>query len=346
MLAFIANKLSLEGYDVCLLTYDDMDTEQLLSPEIHRVPFNYSPPQVFGLRRIFQVIYIRKVINQIKPDLLMSFLPYPNIITIISSIGTGIPVIISIRNDPYAHPSWFTKLRDFVYQFAYGFIFQTNGARNYFKEEIRARSTVIPNPVTVETIQEKWSGKREDFIVTLGRFDMEDKRHDILIQAFSRIAGKYPNIKLILYGNGKDESKIKHIISDCNLENRVILPGVTRNVYESIKKARMFVLSSDHEGIPNALIEAMSVGLPCISTDCSPGGAAGLIKNMENGILVKAGCIDELANAMEFILNHPQKAESMGENARKIITDLDPDEIIQQWKNYIHHLIKAKSLHR
>lgn len=344
-MAFLANQFSLKNYDVHLLTYENNEIVQFLAPGVHHVDFHYSPPRVFALRRILQIIQVKKVIARIKPDVLISFLAYPNIISIISTGGTRIPVIISERGDPYSETGWFTSIKNFFYNFADGYVFQTQRAKNYYSKKIQEKAIVISNPVVATENPAEWSSEdQEDFIVNVGRLELKQKRQDVLISAFSKIAFKHPNLKLVLYGDGTDESKIKKIIADCNLENRVILAGVTHNVYAAIKTAKMFVLTSDYEGIPNALIEAMTVGLPCISTDCSPGGAAELIKNMENGILVKVGDVDELANAMEFVLNYPQKAKEMGQRARKIIDDLDPEAITLQWENFINTSIAAKPL--
>ena len=346
IMAFLANRLSLDGYDVYVLTYEDMTLMQKLRREVRQIGLPDSLPSLFAVRRICQIMRVRKVLKIIQPDALISFLPYPNIISILAASGTRIPVIISQRGDPSALQSWFTKFRDFVYNFADGYVFQTEGARNCYNKRIQRKATVIPNPIVADNIPAKWMGDKEDIIVHVGRFELMTKRQDILIEAFARVADKYPSIRLVLFGDGADELKIRGIISNRHLDHRIVLAGVVNDIYKAIKKARLFVLSSDNEGIPNALIEAMCVGLPCISTDCSPGGAAAIIKNMENGILVKAGCVEELANAMDFMLANPQAAEIMGQNALNIRDDLNPEVIIRRWKEFVHRQISVKSSHK
>ncbi len=345
-MAFLANRLSQKGYDVHLLTYESDTNSQALNPRIHHIAIHYSPPGVFALRRILQIVKVRKVITDIQPDVIISFLTYPNLISILASIGTGTPVIISERGDPITEKGWFRQFKDFIYRFADGYVFQTKAAKDYYTKRIQDQATVIPNPVIAENITEKWMGEKEDIVVNVGRFELVQKRQDVLIEAFKRIADKYPNINLVLYGDGQDKPEIIKLIADYNLEKRVILGGVVDNIYEAIKKARVFVLASDYEGIPNALIEAMTVGLPCVTTDCSPGGAAELVKTMENGILVKAGCAEELASAMEFMLDNPAIAESMGFNAMKVINLLDSDAIIAQWEKFIELQLQNKSVRK
>jgi len=342
MMAFLANRLARDGLEVSLLTYENNDLMQELIPEVNHIKFSSSPPAVFAIRRIFQIISVRKVIKDSKPDVIISFLNYPNIIAIIASLGTPGSIIISERGDPSAfQSSLFYKFRDFVYNFADGYVFQTNGAKKYYNERIQAKATVIPNPI-IDEIPAIWEGDRENIIVNVGRLEVIQKRQDILIEAFSRIAARYPDIKLVLLGGGVNEPEIRKMISDRNLENRVVLAGIVKDIYNAIGKARLFVLSSDYEGMPNALIEAMCLGLPCISTDYSPGGAAELIKNMENGLLVKAGSTEELAEAMDFMLANPQIAEMLGRQAAKICTDLNPDAIIKRWKTYINSFVMTK----
>jgi glycosyltransferase involved in cell wall biosynthesis len=343
IMAFLANGLSSDGYNIYLLTYEDMTLGQALAPGVKHLGLSFSPPSIYALRRVLQIIGVRKVINRVRPDVIIAFLPYANIISIIAAVGTRVPVIISERGDPNVLQSWFTQLRDFIYNFSDGYVFQTEEAKKHFNKRIQAKAAVIPNPVIVNNIPPKWVGNKDNVIVNVGRFELIQKRQDVLIKAFSKIADKFPDVNLVFYGEGKDKQEIIKIIADCNLEKRVFLAGYTENIYLSIMRSRLFVLSSDYEGIPNALIEAMVVGLPCISTDCSPGGAASLIKNLKNGILVKTGCVEELAQAMEFLLSHPEVAESMGESALKIKIDLNPTIIICQWKKYIDYQIFAKS---
>jgi glycosyltransferase involved in cell wall biosynthesis len=343
IMAFLANRFALDGNNVYLLTYEDMNRMQNLVSEVKHIGLPKSSPSFFAIRRIHQIIQIRNVLSRIEPDVLISFLTYPNMISIIASMRMRILVIISERGDPHVFQSWFTRFRDFIYNFSDGYVFQTNGAKNYFSQSIQAKAIVIPNPVISNSIPPKWMGDKEDIVVNVGRFELKQKRQDILIKAFARIADKYPNIKLMLFGDGEDEFRIKEIISNYHLQERIVLAGVTKNICEAIKKANLFVLSSDYEGMPNALIEAMCVGLPCVSTDCSPGGAAELIKHMENGILVKRGHVEELANAMDFMLSNPKAAEFMGQNALKIKGDLSSKIIINQWEKYINHQVATRS---
>ena len=95
------------------------------------------------------------------------------------------------------------------------------------------------------------------------------------------------------------------------------------------------MLSSDYEGIPNALIEAMALGLPCISTDCRPGGARTLITNNVDGIITPLNDVGALVSAMDYMLSHSEEAEKMALRASTITERLSPNVVYDKWENYL-----------
>lgn len=323
--------------EIYLFTYENDDLHYSLEQKVIHIRHLDLKFPVFFFRRIEQIINVRSVIKKIRPDIIISFLTYPNIISIIAKFKTGVPNIISERGDPFVNHGWFTKFRDFFYQFADGYVFQTKYALNYYanNKRILPKSIVISNPIEPPDNLPSKNGQRENLIVNVARFEIKQKRQDILIKAFNKISEKYGDIKLVLYGDGEDEDKIKQHIADEKLENRIILGGVTNNIYSAINRAKLFVLSSDYEGIPNALLEAMELGLPCVTTDYSPGGARDIIVDHKNGLIIKSGDIVQLANAIEFVLANPEAAEAMGNEARNITSNYDPKVIFQEWEDYI-----------
>ena len=161
------------------------------------------------------------------------------------------------------------------------------------------------------------------------------KNQKLLINAFSDLAKDFPDYTLIIYGEGSLRNELENYIISKGLQSKVVLPGVKNNIQEYIKDASLFVLSSDYEGIPNALIEAMAIGLPCVSTDCSPGGARELIADGENGTIVECGNPQMLAKAMELVLKDREKAQGMGTNAKKICARVDKDVVCDSWLDLI-----------
>jgi glycosyltransferase involved in cell wall biosynthesis len=256
---------------------------------------------------------------------------------------TKTKVLISERTDPNrkkGKDSFLFKVIEYLVNTADAFVFQTEGARSYYPKEVITKSIVIPNPVVNKNIPKQYQGGREKVIVNVARLTIYQKRQDVLIKAFSKVLSKYPDYRLRLYGDGPDEFVLKKLVKELNIIDNVLFMGVSHDVYNDIRKAALFVLSSDFEGIPNALLEAMSMGLPCISTDCSPGGARLLIKENENGLLVPTGDPDKLAKAMEYILSHPTEASKMSNKALEVVDEYAEGRIYAEWESFINDVCK------
>ena len=119
--------------------------------------------------------------------------------------------------------------------------------------------------------------------------------------------------------------------------------GLSDTLEKDMADAAMFVLPSDYEGMPNALMEAMALGLPVISTDCPCGGSCYWISPGKTGQLVPLGDVKGLTQAMEWYISHPDKAEVMGIHARQRLKEASLDRVYGQWKNYLNHVIIGKN---
>ena len=185
--------------------------------------------------------------------------------------------------------------------------------------------------------------KRKKEIAFVGRFYLPQKRQDVAVKAFQLFLLKHPDYKLVFYGDGKDLDKIKKQVKKSGIDNNVVFMGAVKNLAECLKNSKMLLITSDYEGIPNALIEGMCIGLPCISTDCSPGGARFLIQDKENGLLVPRNSPNDIAEACSFIVEHPDIAEQYGKDAQMITEKLSPQIIYQLWNDYLTSKIKSKN---
>lgn len=289
------------------------------------------------IKRFFQRI---KKINQYKKDLnadiILTFMQKPSFLVLLSNILNKVPTIVSVRNDPKIE--FKTKkdktLMKLLYPKADGYVFQTKDAEEYFNDKIKGKSEIIPNPINPYFIEKSFEGERDKKIVSVGRLEYQ-KNQEMLIKAFSMLPKKYKDYKLIIYGEGRLRKQLEDLVKKLNIQERVLLPGNIEDVKEKIYRATMFVLSSRYEGMPNALMEAMALGLPVISTDCPCGGPRFLIQNNENGILVENENIKELENAMEKLLENQDFASKLGENANKIADTLNPEKINNLWEKYI-----------
>ena len=172
----------------------------------------------------------------------------------------------------------------------------------------------------------------EKKIVCVARLDIYQKRQDVVINAFKTIADKYDEYILELYGDGieEDEKTLKELAKSCP---RIHFKGKTRDIVGAIQNASIAVLCSDFEGIPNSLLEYMSLGIPSISTDCSPGGAAMIIENYKNGILVNRNSPEDLASAISYMIDNPSEAERMGQEGCKVVSRFSEQKIKNDWLN-------------
>ena len=224
---------------------------------------------------------------------------------------------------------------------AEGWIFQTPEQFEWFNGLIgQSRIKIIPNAINPDFIMPFFEGKRKQYIVTSGRLTKQ-KNHKLLISAFFSIASDFPDYTLIIYGEGPLQKDLENQIKSLGLTHKVLLPGYITNINEKIFDASLFVLSSDFEGMPNALMEAMAMGVPSISTDCDGGGARFLIENGKNGLLVPKNDVDALAEAMRDLLSHPEKAERLGEEGRKLCERLAPEKIYGEWEEFIKDVVNC-----
>ncbi|WP_052476256.1 glycosyltransferase [Cohnella kolymensis] len=222
-----------------------------------------------------------------------------------------------------------------------GFVFQTQGAQRYFPHSIQKRSVVINNPVYMKFDDYRIPNERRKVIVNVGRLHKQ-KNQRLIINAFAKISNDFPEYTLEIYGEGELKRELETQINDLKLSDRVSLKGTTKNLMNEIVNASLFVLSSDYEGMPNALMEAMALGIPSISTDCKPGGARELINSGINGFLCNRNSEDELSECMKYILENPSKATDMGIQAKAICTTHSTNEVFNKWEKYLLSVCSAK----
>jgi GalNAc-alpha-(1->4)-GalNAc-alpha-(1->3)-diNAcBac-PP-undecaprenol alpha-1,4-N-acetyl-D-galactosaminyltransferase len=302
-------------------------------------PINDKVKIINGLsstNKIDNVLELRKIIKEERPDVVLSFMTQINIATIISSLGLGIPVVVSERADPSKTPAKVRRLlRKITYPFASGIVFQTEDAKAYFSKNIRKKSVIIYNPIYVSDENREYKCvKRKNEIVGIGRLDQQ-KNFELLIRAFKLIKDKIPGFVVKIYGEGPKREELEKLILDEGLVDRVILCGQSKTLHNDIRDASLYVLSSDFEGMPNALMESLALGIPCIATDCPVGGPRILVQNGINGLLVSVGDCVKLSAAMEQVLTDIDLAHKLSINGRNSIQKFDPKVILKQWEDYL-----------
>lgn len=248
--------------------------------------------------------------------------------------------VYSERGDPYdkEYSGLLGVIRDWTVRRMDGLVFQSEGARDFFNQKVRTKSVVIHNSVEVPVEKYPLPKNREQIIVSAGRLH-EQKNFSLLIDAFAQISSDFPNYKLIIYGNGALREKLQAQIHNNQLDTRICLMPACKDLWERIHNASLFVLSSDYEGMPNALMEALALGIPSISTDCRPGGAKTLIKDGVNGFVVPRMDVDALAEKMSFVLSHPNVANEISKGGREIAFTHDEKSTFDKWENFLSKLL-------
>ena len=344
-----------KGHKVHLITFYSEEQARLLHENVSMISLqvtqssNRLARNTTGLLKTLSRFH--KQVLKIKPDVVVTFLDSVGYVYLpIGRLLTKTKIVASERVDPYAHQGKAAALRFALMKFAHGTVFQTDGARNFFKNRKRVfdNSIVIPNPVVLsEKILDMQNNipvytQRDKRIVTVGRLSLRQKRQDVLLDAFKIFLEKNPGYTLIMYGDGPDGTKIQAMIEERGLNGKAILAGRINRVEEMIFHAAAFVLTSDYEGIPNALIEAMSVGVPSVSTDCSPGGAALLIKDGENGFLVPCGNAAAIAEKLSIVVNDEEIANRFSLNSPAIMSQFAEVIIAEQWDAYFQKIAVNK----
>lgn len=295
------------------------------------------------LKSLSGVFPLIKIIRDEQPDLVISFGFYSNVrVCLAGRFFRKTKILISERGNAKRFKHFVLFAVNAIFRRADGFVFQSNAAKSVFSKHIQKKSTVIYNAV-FKDIPSRKGAKRNNDIVSVGRFH-PDKNFLLLIDAFAMIAERYPECDLVIYGEDEAGSTLhygdgmKERITSHNLNTRIKLPGQFSDVLEHIVDAKMFVLPSDLEGMPNALIEAMACGLPVITTDFDPGNAGEFVVNNQNGLIVRRRDARGLAEAMEKYLNNEDFAQQLGKRAAETRIAFSKEKIFQQWRTYIHQI--------
>lgn len=286
-----------------------------------------------------------------RSDISLSFMNRPNYVNVLAKIfGMKAKVILSERIAPsQEYPS--NGLKDKVSRFLIKNLYSKSdliipnakGIEYDLSKNFHLSNTmhVINNPIDIQKIahlQKENANLRSFSFITVGRF-FDQKNHMLLLEAIQTI-----DANLYIIGDGILRDKLEHKIKIDNLENKVFLLGKQDNPYKYLSKADCFILSSNYEGFPNVLLEALACGLSVISTDCSSGPREILAPETDPnmhlketigfekfGILTPVGNIECMREAMQFIINNPDQKEYYKNNARIRASDFSKEHIIKQF---------------
>lgn len=335
----LAKRFAARGYRAVVVT-SFVDAWEYPVPEgVERLSIEQEQIDQSRLRRnLSRIEALRRLIREYKPAALISFMAEPNFRAVIASRFLPVKTIVSVRNDPEREyggrlgriiGKWLLPLAD-------GCVFQTEQAQKWFPKRLQKRSKIIMNQVDERFFQVKDAGEN-GYVMTAGRLTAQ-KNQALLIRAFAAIA-KDVEEELRIYGEGELRPELEALIAGMGMEGRIRLMGASNEMPAALAGCRLFVLPSDFEGMPNALLEAMAAGRCCVSTACPCGGPEAVIENGVNGMLVPVGAEEALSAAMLELLKDEKKRRTLAAAAGESAAAFRPEAIFEHWRDYVEQVI-------
>lgn len=338
MVHYVAGLFAKEGYNVYAVSLND----STLTSVDNGVNYYNLALKGGGVKgRINTIRQIRKLVKKITPDVCVSFVSDVAFSSYVATRLMKRPIIVSAeRGDPYTLPKIWQFLCKLAYKGSDYCFFQLDNACAFYGDKVRRHSFVIPNAFIPSPVDSNLV-KRNKTIVSAGRFEAQ-KDFELLLQAFAIVHKKHQDYKLIIYGDGSLKNKYVVLCKQLQIDDCVSFPGFVKNISEHIYSAGIFVLSTFYEGIPNVLIEALALGLPSVSSDCSPGGPAFLTDNGRRGLLVPVGDLDKMVDSINRIIEDESLANSLSRSAVEIKEILSPNRINNMWIQAFNRIFDNK----
>lgn len=349
----LADQFAKEGYEVLIATEWYGENEFQTDRRVRRVHVGLQTgdeKKSRVMQFLLRVKYLRRFMKTERPDVLIAFAQRANYRALMASWGTKVPVIISVRTDPAGH---YDALADklqipLLFPRVAGCVFQTEGQREFFAPYLQENSRIILNPLNDKYIGVPRPQKRKKEVVQSGRL-VDFKNQPMLLEAFMEVHKKHPDYSLKIYGGDSfDGTKeiLEDIIRKHNAEEYIKLMGASDTLEKDLADAAVYAFSSDWEGLPNALIEAMALGLPIVATDCPCGGPRTVMEDGVSGILIPIKDQRALADGINRLIENPEYAEELGRNAAKIAGIANGKAIFEKWRDYIEEICMDKDKKR
>ncbi|KPJ58989.1 MAG: hypothetical protein AMJ42_02355 [Deltaproteobacteria bacterium DG_8] len=293
-------------------------------------------------------------LRRLKPTIVHSFLFRANILARIAGYLTGVPVIISsirVMGGEKGYFHYFEGMTSFMVDH---YIAVSESVKRYIVQKSKIpveKISVIYNGVNVrkhnslqtQNVKAPFDIEAKDMILmTVGRLQKQ-KGHYYLFHAILKVRKEVAKIKLLIIGEGEEENNLKNLAESLDLTDQIIFTGLRFDVENILSMAKIFILPSLWEGMPNTLLEAMAAGRPVIATDV--GGVPELVINGETGVLVPPKDSDALASAIIDLLQDELKAEKMGEVGRVRVEKIfNISKTLEKTENLYRELLKEKQL--
>lgn len=333
VISLLANSFCQKGYEVEIVC---INKHLVFYPIDEKVKVWFAEDEVKSLSILKKMMWLRKHINSEKPDVVIAFMLEVYCVTLASLIGVSVPVISSERIDPHFFGRAKGLLRWLLLRRTTHLVVQTVRIKDFYSAKLQSRTTIIPNPVTDKVFSLTPTLKQKR-IIAVGRLAYQ-KNYPMMFRAFAKVHHDFPDWQLVVYGNGPQKEEIRGVIERLGMEGHIILAGKSDHVVEEMNKSSLFVMSSDYEGMSNALLEAVCVGLPVLSTDVS--GARDLITEGVNGYIVPVGNERALTLALSSMLSSPEKMDEMGRQSKALAPRFREEQIVGQWEELIKKVVR------
>lgn len=286
---------------------------------------------------IGRISTLRKALRNAEADVAVSFLDTTNVLTLLASRGLSLPVAVMERSNPAMHRiGWIWEtLRRWTYPMADAIGVQTNGARDYFPAKLHERIRVIQNPIERPAPGETSPDVHQPTILAVGRFS-EVKRFELLIRVFAHLVDRHPDWHLTLVGDGPERIRLESVAREHGLGGAVHFPGFMETAPFFVK-ADIVALTSSYEGFPNAMLEAMSHGVPVVSFDC-PHGPREIFEAVPGGVLVEDGNEEQLVSALSGLMGDEAERTRLGTTARQVNETYSKETIMAEWETMIREM--------
>lgn len=346
VVSIIANNLC-DKYEICVTTLVSKDSFYELKPQVRLESACYEINRASKIKRLISmgsnfissVSYVKKTIKEYRPDIVISLLEEMDIVSYLASKGLkGFKRINSERNDPNGRSVKLQMILERIYRKTDMLVCQSQTVLDYYGRVMR--KTVIPNPVDFNKYPEKVEEAEKPRVVGVGRL-REQKNFIMLEKAFAKIADRFPEVTVTVYGEGPERQRLEDEIIKDHLVDRFDLPGESRDILNEIKDAAVFALPTNFEGFPNALVEAIAMGIPVVTTDFATGVAREII-NENVGIVVPVGDVDAFSAGLDELLSNKEKRNRIRKEASKAVEPFSMGKVISAWDELFQALLEDR----
>lgn len=350
--ALLANRWAADGIEVSIITVCPVEIgEYALDASIKRVSLHLVRTSTNPIKKMWsnfkEIFALRRILKKERPDVAIGMMVSSSIILALAAFGTRTMPIGSERLYPLLsapNRTWLV-LRCVLYRFLFTIVCQTSDGAQWIKTHTWARrADVIPNPICLPIPRLRGeiapsdvvgSDPNQKMLLCAGRL-VKQKRFDLAIAAFAVLAERHPNWNLVVLGEGPERLNLSKLGRSLRLDGRLYMPGAVGNIGDWYEACDLFALTSDHEGFPNVLLEAMAHGRASVAYDCKTG-PRDLIDNDQNGLLIAVGRNDHFVAGLDRCMSDPDLRLRLGSSAKLSSEVYSIERVSELWKELFLH---------